>query len=289
MRSIRFAPSFKALLLVGPLLVGNTASALDKQGSAHGGGANTDAKGFDVSGNVAVGTAFYNPSYAARPDNSGRALMRYAGHLDLDLVGPHLSIPLDLNLFTDRLRHGGGAFAPSELDLIAGLTSTEALGPGAIELGARVEHDRPVDKTRYTQTYGDVRVRYLLSTGDRFPRLKQLLHGGGISGWATLGWFAVNPSYAARPNNTGLALFRYALHGEVSGFKERFALGVDTTFFTDRQASAMRPSELDLTFSATWRFDPFSLQIALERDLPLDRPGFVQQFAYAMLAYQFGA
>ena len=44
----------------------------------------------------------YNPTYAARPDNTGLALMRYAGHRDVDLIGSRLSIPIDINTFTDR-------------------------------------------------------------------------------------------------------------------------------------------------------------------------------------------
>ncbi len=264
------------------------APALDKQGSAHGGSVDPHATGFDVSGNVALGTAFYNPSYAARPNNSGRALMRYAGHVDVDLFGPKLSIPLDVNLFTDRDRGGAAAFAPTELDVIAGLTTTHAVSGGALEVGARVESDRPIDKGTYSQTYADVRARYLVSLGDRAPKLRSLLRGGTLSGWATLGWFAINPSYAARPDNSGSALLRYALHGEVSLWKDLLALGVDTTFFTDRERAWFRATELDYTVSATVRRAPFSLQVALERDLPLDRSGFVQQFAYALLGYEFG-
>ena len=59
-----------------------------------------------------MGTALYNPTYAARPDNTGHALMRYALHADVDLLGAKLSAPLDLNLFSDRDRRGALAFSP---------------------------------------------------------------------------------------------------------------------------------------------------------------------------------
>src|ERR1700753_2150967 len=81
-----------------------TAAALDKQGSAHGGAVGGDENGFHVSGALPLGVSLINPSYAARPDNTGLALFRYALHADTDLVGRKLSIPLDLNVFTDRER-----------------------------------------------------------------------------------------------------------------------------------------------------------------------------------------
>src|SRR3954469_8335132 len=114
-----------------------SAFALDKQGSAHGGQVGGDAKEFNVSGAAMLGASLYNPTYAARPDNSGHALFRYALHFDVDLLGRMLSIPLDLNMFTDRERRRAAVFAPSELDLIGGLTSTNTLTRGFdLEVGA---------------------------------------------------------------------------------------------------------------------------------------------------------
>src|SRR6476469_9475654 len=128
-----------ALLALAWLPCVKSAHALDKQGSAHGGEVGGDeAKGFNVSGALMLGSALVNPTYAARPDNSGIALFRYALHADIDLLGRTLSVPLDVNLFTDRTRKGGLVFAPTELDVISGLTTTHALGKGDVELGARV-------------------------------------------------------------------------------------------------------------------------------------------------------
>src|SRR6266487_3987662 len=94
------------------------ASALDKQGSAHGGSIDEGPQDeFDVGGSASLGTSIYNRTYAARPDNTGLTLFRYAGHVDIDLLGRKLSIPLDVNMFTDRERSGLGIFAPTELDL----------------------------------------------------------------------------------------------------------------------------------------------------------------------------
>lgn len=265
------------------------ASALDKQGSAHGGQVGGGAKEFNVSGAAMLGASLYNPTYAARPDNSGHALFRYALHFDVDLLGRMLSIPLDLNMFTDRERHKAAVFAPSELDLIGGLTSTNTLTRGFdLEIGARLEHDRPVDRGRYTQTYLDARARLLYSAAALSPSLADRLVDGDVSGYATLGWFAYNPTYAARPDNSGKALFRYVVHSELAVWHRHLAVGMDGTFFSDRTASnPVAPSELDITPELIARRDPFEVHLAYERDMPIDRGGRVQSLLYVVVAYGF--
>ena len=93
-----------------------------------------------------------------------------------------------------------------------------------------------------------------------------------MSGWLTLGWFAINKSYFARPNNTGLALFRYAVHTEISFWNDHLALGLDAIIFTDKLASNMfRPSELDFTPELIVRYERYEVHLAYERDMPLDQ------------------
>lgn len=274
---------------LGVMLAAWPAAALDKQGSAHEGGS-ASGHALGVSGTLMLGTSIINPSYAARPDNSGKVRMRYAGHADVDLLGAALSIPLDVNVFSDDQRSGAGKFAPSELDLIGGVTTTWALGPGAGELGARVEHDAPVDRSGASQTYADVRARYLFALAPHIQGLGSALRGGDMSGWGTLGVFTVNPSYFARPDNTGRALFRYAAHAQISAWDGLLALALDATFFTDRQASnVVRPSELDFTPELIVRRRAFELHLAYEMDMPVDRGGLSQRFLYALLAWSFQA
>lgn len=272
------------------------ARALDKQGSAHGGSVEGPTEGFGISGSAGGGVAIYNRTYAARPNNSGLALFRAVGHLDIDLIGTRLAIPLDVNLFTDReARPGARWLAPSEIDLIGGLTSTWRLGPGALEGGARVEWDSGLDPggtaagraPRRSQLYGDVRMRYLMSLAASAPDAAAKLANGDVSGWLTLGWFAVNPGYFARPDNTGLALLRYGLHTELSVWEKRLGFGVDGTMFTDGHSHALVPSELDLTLSLIGRFIGAEFQIAYERDMPVDRGGLVQDFVYALATVPF--
>jgi hypothetical protein len=275
---------------LGVATFAHAASAIDKQGSAHGGEVGGESTGFGLSGSLMVGVSVYNQTYAARPDNTGLALMRYAGHADVDLIGRRLSIPVDVNMFSDRTQQGGKKLRPSELDVIAGLTSTWGVGPGALELGTRFENDRPLDVSGSSQSYVDARARYLFSLAAVVPALRPALHEGDLRGWGTLGWFVYNPSYYARPDNTGKALFRYALHLELSGLGDQLAFGVDATMFTDRQApSVLRPSELDLAPELILRRGDFELHLAYERDMPLDRGGLVQQFVYLLGAWGFTA
>lgn len=264
------------------------AAALDKQGSAHGGSLEGRDEGFDVSGSAFLGTALYNPTYAARPDNTGLALLRVGAHADIDLIGRRLSIPLDINMFTDATRRGLGVLVPSELDFIGGVTSTWRAGPGAIELGTRAEHDRPVDRGGLTQSYVDARARYLFSGAALSSALQGALAGGDVTGWLTFGGFVFNPTYAARPDNTGLALLRYAAHVEVSVWDKHLGVALDTTFFSDRLArNPIAPSEIDVTPELIGRLWRLELHVAYERDMPLDRGGLVQEIVYTLVGFSF--
>lgn len=264
------------------------ATALDKQGAAHGGTVAGSTDGTALSGSVLLGSAIYNTTYAARPDNTGLALLRLAAHADLDLIGRRLSLPFDVNLFSDRRASGAKRLLPSELDLIGGVTSTWALGPGALEIGTRAERDarvtrgdeQPPPGAPLAQSYVDVRARYLLPLVDG-PAF-------GLVATGTGGWFALNQTYAARPDNSGLALFRYALHLDASLPEQRLVASIDATSFTDRQGDGVSPTELDATVDVGWEVRPFALHLAFERDMPIDRGSYVQElvFAYATWAFE---
>ena len=266
---------------------------MDKQGSAHGGQVEGEDTGFNVSGAAMLGVSVANGTYGARPDNTGLTLLRYAAHLDFDLIGRHLSIPLDVNMFTDRTQPGfGRKLIPTELDAITGVTTTWRLGPGAVEVGARGEVDlplyRPNGEGNFYQAYADLRARYLYSLGDASPKLRRDLADGDISGFFTLGWFAINPSYAARPDNSGSALFRYGYHGELSVWHDYFSVGLDLTMFTDRRSkNPVAPTELDLSYEAIVHFSPFEVHVVYERDMPTDQGGLTQSFVYALLVWNF--
>ena len=85
-----------------------------------------DPSGFDLSGALLLGVSVINRSYAARPDNTGLTLMRYAGHADVDLIGRKLSIPVDVNMFTDKTKQGLAVLAPSAAHASAIFNSSHA-------------------------------------------------------------------------------------------------------------------------------------------------------------------
>ena len=58
--------------------------------------------------------------------------MRYALHADVDLLGRKLSIPVDLNVFSDGTQRAWRKARPSEFDVITGLTSTWDVLIGAV-------------------------------------------------------------------------------------------------------------------------------------------------------------
>lgn len=273
--------------VVAIALVAPRAAALDKQSSAHGGHVDGPCSGVNFSGSVLAGIALHNPTFAARPDNSGLGLLRFAPHVDLDLIGHRLSLPIDVNLWTDRKQRGASQFRPSELDIISGLTSTWPVGLGAVELGVRFERDMPVDQKGLVQTYGDTRLRYLYSAASYGDLAARALRGGDVSGAFTLGWFSYNKSYAARPDNSGTALLRYGSRTELSAFDRKFAVAVDVTVFTDRSTAGWRPSEMDWTPELIARHGPVEIHLMYERDMPLDRAGLVQQIVLMHVVWGF--
>src|SRR5437773_3185009 len=136
------------------------ASALNKQGEARRGEAAGDGEFLpfmDLTGYVFAGPFLYNPTYASRPNNSGRALFRFGGHFDWDLYRRWITLSYDANLFLDR-----DTVAVSEWDHILGLLTFIDIGRGfGAQLGVHLESDRPMDPPggSYTQTYVDAMAR----------------------------------------------------------------------------------------------------------------------------------
>ena len=266
-----------------------TAHALDKQGAAHGGpGAAADAGGFAVSGAVMLGVSLINKSYAARPDNTGLALMRYAGHADVDLLGRRLSIPIDVNMFSDKELEGLDKLTPSELDVIVGVTSTWDLGPGATGSASGSRTTGPSITTarpRPTATCGPGTSSRSLRPARASPHASPASTSAGGRRWDG------SPTTSRTSRGRTTPAWPCSATPSTPSCRAsiaRLAFAVDTTFFTDKEAAnVVRPSELDLTLEVIGRRGRYELHLAFEQDMPVDNDTLVQRFLYFLAACGF--
>jgi hypothetical protein len=234
------------------------ANALNKQG---GRGTSADADPtLNMSGYVFGGFFLFNPTYAARPGNSGLAFGRLGSHVDFDLFHRWLTVSYDLNTFSDRSDASRGWFYPSENDHIVGaLTSIPLRRTVILSLAAHYEIDLPAFEARpsfianplnryqvgYSQSYVDVYGRATWTSG------RWTVYGA-------LGGFLYNPTYAARPHNSGIALLRCLVRGEVELLRW-LVYRLDVNFFTDRDEGPLTPSECDLLSTVALRWRRFEL------------------------------
>jgi hypothetical protein len=213
-----------------------------------------------------------NPTFTARPDNTGLVGLRHMLHLETDLYKQYLTAYTDQNFFSDRKT---GWIQLSEWDDTYGLT-------GLVDhWGWRVqyERDKPLDKSGLQQIYADTLVTYRFNAQQDWTWLKRTFPNQGLTAYAGPGWLFFNKSYFARPDNTGAALFRYVAHFDLDLYQERVILFGDMNIFTDRTASStIRPSELDWILGVAVRWHEYELSLYQESDQPLDRAGLVQKY-----------
>jgi hypothetical protein len=69
--------------------------------------------------------------------------------------------------------------------------------------------------------------------------------------------FVSNPTFAARPDNTGLVGLRHMLHLETDLYKQYLTFYTDQNFFSDRTKGWIELSEWDGTFALTGLVDRF--------------------------------
>lgn len=218
-----------------------------------------------------------NPTFAARPDNTGLVGMRYMAHLEMDLYKQYLTFYTDQNFFSDRTN---GWIILSEWDMTYALT-------GLVDRwGWRIQYERdaPLDRSGLTQAYGDVLATGNLHAADDFSWWRRHFPNQNLNAYAGFGWLFHNSNYFARPDNTGLALFRYVAHVDLDLYKNRVVLYGDTNFFTDRELSnKLNPTELDWIVGLAYRFkQDYELSVFREQDLSLDKPGTLIQEYWAV-------
>lgn len=275
-----------ALVALASLCIGAPAAALNKQGMsapadavAHAGPA-----WINLSGYLFGGAMVYNPSYAARPDNSGRALTRWGAHVDVDLLDRRLTLSYDANVFSDA--DADSRLRPSEHDHIVGLLARWR----SLELGTHYEIDSPADRPGMSQSYVDAHARWYWDLGAAWPALREKLPRQNVYGFFTIAGFLFNETYAARPDLSGLALLRAVAHVEIDLYRPYVTLSVDLNFFTDRQVNyGLVPSELDTTVGVVVHLGDFDIAVMAENDRPIDRGGLQQSYVSTILSYRFDA
>ena len=222
-----------------------------------------------------------NPTFAARPDNTGLVGLRHMLHLETDLYKQYLTFYTDQNFFSDRTR---GWIDLSEWD------GTYAFTGVLDRFGWRLQYERdaPLDKSGVKQAYADVLFTATLQSAQDMPWWRRLWPNQNLTMYAGAGWLFHNSYYFARPDNTGRALFRYVAHADLDLYKNRVVLYGDVNFFTDRQAgNQAKPTELDWIVGLAVRWRDMELAVYREQDQPLDRAGLVQKYIAVQLRFSF--
>ena len=244
-------------------------------------GAHDNSEEHWVRGYLLSGAFMSNPSFAARPDNSGLVGLRHMIHLETDLYKEYLQFYTDQNFFSDRQ---AGWVSLSEWDSVYAFTGTIQ------NFGWRLQYERdaPLDQSGIIQAYADTLVTYRPADARSLGWWRSAFPDQNLTVYAGGGWLFQNQNYFARPDNTGRALFRYVAHADLDLYRNRVVLFVDGNFFTDRNASnVLRPSEFDLVMGLAVRYHEMEIALIHERDLPLDRGGLVQRYVALQLRYEF--
>ena len=234
-------------------------------------------------GGYVLSSAFIsNPTFAARPDNTGLVGLRHMLHLETDLYKQYLTFYTDQNFFSDRTK---GWIELSEWD------GTFAVTGLVDRFGWHIQYERdaPLDKSGIIQTYADALLTSRFQAIQDLSWWQRVFPNQNLTAYAGAAWLFHNGHYFARPDNTGRALFRYVAHADLDLYKNRVVLYGDMNLFTDREAgNTINPTELDWIIGLALRFrEDMELSIYREQDQPLDKPGLVQKYWAVQLRYSF--
>jgi hypothetical protein len=282
---MRMSRAISLLMLLAACFIDGPASALEKYGrplpSMDQPAEEREAEETLFGGYFLTAAFVKNPTFAARPDNTGLVGLRHMLHLETDLYRQYLTFYTDQNFFSDRTR---GWITLSEWDGTYALT-------GLIDrFGWRLQYERdaPLDRSGIRQVYAD-----MLATA-RFQAIadaewwRRWFPRQNLTAYAGAGWLFHNSNYFARPDNTGRALFRYVAHADLDLYQNKVVVYGDVNLFTDRQASNQaNPTELDWIIGVAFRWEDMELSVYHEQDQPLDRSGLVQRYLAVQLRFAF--
>jgi hypothetical protein len=232
-------------------------------------------------GYLLTGAFVKNPSFAARPDNSGLVGMRHMVHIETDLYKQYLTFYTDHNFFSDRT---DGWIKLSEWDATVAFTGVV----DHFNWRLQYERDAPLDRSGIKQAYADALVTARFQAVLDSTWWRRTFPQQNLTAYAGAGWLFHNSNYFARPNNTGRALFRYVAHADLDLYKNRVVLYGDMNFFTDRDAgNTLNPTELDWILGVAVRWQDMELAFYREEDRPLDQSGLVQKYYAVQLRFAF--
>lgn len=222
-----------------------------------------------------------NPTFAARPDNTGLVGFRHMLHLETDLYKQYLTFYTDQNFFSDRTN---GWIRLSEWDGTYAFTGVV----DHFSWRLQYERDASIDRRGLTQAYADGLVTAKFQAVQDLAGWRRHLPNQNLTAYAGAGWLFHNSNYFARPDNSGRALFRYVAHADVDLYKNKIVLYGDINMFTDREAgNQVRPTELDWIVGLAVRWQNMELAVYREQDQPLDRTGLVQKYLAVQLRFSF--
>lgn len=277
-----------ALLILAVLWSPTEARALEKYGRPLPSleGTDSDENGREAEeslfgGYLLTGVFAHNPTFAARPDNTGLVALRHMLHLETDLYKQYLTFYTDQNFFSDRRT---GWIELSEWD------STYAFTGVVDHFSWRLQYERdaPIDRRGIKQAYADGLITAKLQSAQDMPWFRRMFPNQSLTMYGGAGWLFHNSSYFARPDNTGRALFRYVGHADLNLYKEKVVLYGDLNFFTDREAgNQAQPTELDWIVGVALRWQGTELAVYHEQDQSLDRGGLVQKYLAVQLRFSF--
>ncbi len=217
-----------------------------------------------------------NPSFAARPDNTGLVGLRHMAHLETDLYKQYLTFYTDQNFFSDRNK---GWITLTEWDMTYALTGLIGRWSWRIQY----ERDAPLDRSGIQQIYADTLVTRRFLAAEDLSWWQSHFPNQNVTAYAGMGWLFHNSNYYARPDNTGLALFRYVAHFDANLYKNMVVFFGDFNLFTDRELSnKLKPTELDWIVGLAVRFKDYEVSVYREQDRSLDKPNSLVQEYWAV-------
>ena len=110
-----------------------------------------------------------------------------------------------------------------------------------------------------------------------------------FAGYLLTSAFALNRTFTARPDNTGLVGMRHMLHLETDLYKHYLTFYTDQNFFSDRTNGWIELSEWDGTYAFTGVLGHVNWRLQYERDVPIDRKGLRQEYADGLVTAKFQA